>query len=383
MPGFNGNRLKEMRIIRKMTLEQLAQALGMTKQAVSKYEHGQSIPTPETIGKMLRILDMPYKYLCKEDISFNAECSALFFRAGCTTTHGNVAFADIQCRWGYEILSAVETPFEKLFNLPNFNNDLTIAERAIELRKHWKMGLLPIKNMIQLLERNGIFVFVINTTEVKTDAYSRIINNIPIIVLNKSKGTAVRWRFSLAHELGHLLLHGGLSVRDFVLGEKKLEDEANLFAEYFLMPEDGFKNSVIATKLEHLIPLKKEWGVSIAAILYHCNRIGLIDSQRSKSLQIQMSKLGWKKKEPLDDELEYECPKLLESILSEQVKDNNSFSSFYNNVGLPIGEIESLCSLQAGHFSSYLEDEPFENVSLEEPLIEQMSMFREGDFPNA
>ncbi|KUO78397.1 MAG: hypothetical protein APF81_16380 [Desulfosporosinus sp. BRH_c37] len=376
MPGFNGTRLKEMRIVRKMTLEQLALALGMTKQAVSKYEHDQSIPASDTIDKMLNLLSMPFKYLCKEDISYNAECSALFFRAMSSTTRGNVDYADIKSRWGYEILSALETPHVKQFSLPSIKNNLSIQDKASELRKHWGIGLLPIKNMTELLENNGISIFVADTTDLKTDAYSRIINGIPVIVLNKGKGTSVRWRFSLAHELGHLFLHRGLSETDFALRNRELEDEANLFAEYFLMPTDGFKNSFMATKLEHFIPLKKEWGVSVAAIIYHCNRIGLIDVHKTKSLQIQMSKQGWKKKEPLDDEFEFECPRLIERIISEQVKDRNSFSSFYDAVRLPIGEIESLCSLQEGFFSTYyIESEVEKKTSSTYPGYEQLSLF--------
>lgn len=376
MPGFNGTRLKEMRIVRKMTLEQLALALGMTKQAVSKYEHDQSIPASDTIDKMLNILNMPFKYLCKEDISYNAECSALFFRAMSSTTRGNVDYADIKSRWGYEILSALETPHVKQFSLPSIKNNISIQDKASELRKHWGIGLLPIKNMTELLEKNGILIFVADTTDLKTDAYSRIINGTPVIVLNKGKGTSVRWRFSLAHELGHLFLHRGLSETDFALRNRELEDEANLFAEYFLMPTDGFKNSFMATKLEHFIPLKKEWGVSVAAIIYHCNRIGLIDVHKAKSLQIQMSKQGWKKKEPLDDEFEFECPRLIERIISEQVKDRTTFCSFYDAVRLPIGEIESLCSLQEGFFSTYCIESEVENkTSSTYPGYEQLSLF--------
>jgi len=372
MAGFNGNRLREMRIVRRMTLEQLAQALGMTKQAVSKYEHNQSIPAAETIDKIQSILGIPFKYLCKEDIALTEGCSALFFRAMSSTTKGNIDYADIKSRWGYEILSSIEISHSKLLNLPPIDANLSIPEKALELRKHWGIGLLPIRNLTELLEHNGIFVFVVDDTDLKTDAYSRIINGYPIIVLNKSKGTAVRWRFSLAHELGHLLLHRSLSETDFNLRNNELEDEANLFAEYFLMPADGFKKSVIATKLEHFITLKKEWGVSVAAMLYHCNRIGVIDSRKIRSLQIQMSKLGWKKKEPLDNELVFEQPKLLENIISEQISDHNSFDIFYDTVQLPIGEIEGLCSLQEGFFSTYYSGE---TVVTENPMYEQLSLF--------
>lgn len=375
MSGFNGNQLREIRIVRKMTLAQLAQALGMTKQAVSKYEHGQSIPATETIDKMLSILSIPFKYLCKDDPKYTKECSPLFFRALSSTTQNNIEYANIKSQWSYEILSAIETSQVRSFNIPNMDSHLSIAEKALALRKHWEMGSLPIRNLTQLLEGNGIYVFAVQDADLKTDAYSRVINGYPVIVLNKCKGTAVRWRFSLAHELGHLLLHRSLSETDFAFRGKELEDEANLFAENFLMPEDGFKKSIIATKLEHFIPLKKEWGVSIAAMLYHCNRIGIIDSRKTKSLQIQMSKMGWKKREPLDDELTFEQPTLLKSILNEQLRDHNSFAIFYDAVQLPLNEIESLCSLQEGFFSSYDFRETTEKALSDSPTYEQLSLF--------
>lgn len=374
MLGFNGNRLKEMRIVRRITLEQLAHELGMTKQAVSKYEHNQSIPSTVTINKMLSILDISFKYLCKEDISYSKENSALFFRTMSATTQNSIEYADIKSRWGYEIISEMERPRDKLLNLPLLEDNSSIQQKSLDLRKFWGVGLLPISNIIELLENNGVLVFAVADNDLKTDAYSRIINGIPIIVINKSKGSAVRWRFSLAHELGHLVLHRSLSDIDFSSRSKELEDEANIFAEYFLMPPDGLKKSVISAKLDHFIPLKREWGVSIAAIIYHCNRIGIINSNKARSLQIQMSKQGWKKKEPLDNEIEFERPTLIERILSDQVKDKNSFNLFNDAVRLPLDEIEILCSLREGFFSAFvLKGDNHENSLQEYPLYEQLS----------
>jgi len=210
---------------------------------------------------------------------------------------------------------------------------------------------------------------VIDSAELNTDAYSRVINGIPIIVLNKSKGTAVRWRFSLAHELGHLILHRKVSVTDFDIRSDNLEDEANLFAEYFLMPKEGFVNSMMspkAPKLEHFVSLKKEWGVSIAAMVYHSNKIGIINNRRANTLQKRMSKHGWRKNEPLDhgdDRLKFEVPEKLQNLIFQQIDDINSFNKFFDIVRLPLNEIERLCSLPENYFSGY-RDENTQEVSV-------------------
>jgi hypothetical protein len=90
-----------------------------------------------------------------------------------------------------------------------------------------------------------------------------------------------------------------------------------------------------------------------------------------------MSKLGWKKKEPFDDEFAFESPKLLDSIINEQIIDNNSFRHFFDAVRLPIKEIESLCSLREGFFSAYyLESEMMEKTTYSS--FGQLSLFQEG-----
>ena len=380
MSGFNPNRLREIRIVRHMTLDRLAGLLGITKQAVSKYEHGRSIPSPDVLDKMLWTLKVPRAYLVKDDILLGCGSSALFFRAMRSTPRGNAEYADIISRWCYEILCGIDIYKESRFAFPDVDAELTIQEKAVRLRQQWDMGTLPIPNMTALLEKNGFYVFIIDSAELKTDAYSRIINDIPIIVLNKNKGTAVRQRFSLAHELGHLILHRGLSETDFTARSDDLEREANLFAEHFLMPADRFGNSVMMPKLECFVSLKKTWGVSVAAMIYHCGQIGLIDSRRTKLLQMQMSKQGWNKNEPLDDKIAFEVPR---QLIDQQITDINSFAAFYDIVRLPTDEIERLCSLPEGCFSAR-----YNEIALEENFryahqAKQLTLFPEGDIPYA
>ena len=355
MSGFNPERFKEIRIVRRMNLPQLATRLGLTKQAVSKYELGRSIPSPEIINKILNIMGISRNYLTKKSIEISRSNSPLFFRAASTTTEIDRSFANIICKWGYEIVLGMNF-FENItdVNLPNFNMGLTVPEKAAYLRHFWNLGNAPIDNITSVLEANGIFVFIVNSSELHTDAYSRIINGIPIVILNEYKGTAVRWRFNLCHELGHLVLHKNLSATEFELNAERIEKEASLFASCFLMPAESFGNSVVTIKLEDFLELKKEWKVSIAAMLYNCEYTGVIDCNKYIALQKQLSKKGWRKNEPFDDELEFEKPKYFYHQVKKYLTDKNSFERFDNLVRLPIKDVEYLCSLPEGYFSEYI-----------------------------
>lgn len=354
MSSFISSRLRDIRIARGLTTEQLAASIGVTKQSVSKYERGLSVPSPNVIEKIIQEFNIPRNYLNKEEVINPKGKSILFFRAAKATKNYEVELAEIQSKWGYEILYAINS-LGKLTpkNLPLFNGESTVEEKALFLRRYWNLGLGPIENLVALLEGNGIYIFTINISGVHVDAYSQIINEIPIVVINKCKGSSARWRFNIAHELGHLLLHGNVSDSELEDNYDSIEKEANMFAGNFLMPAESFGSSIISSRLDYFIQLKKEWKVSIAAMIYRCNELGIIDKQEMKQLQIQISKRKWRVKEPLDDELEF-----IQSVfLAEQVKkfvlDNNSAERFINSVRLPIYDLERLCSLKDGYFAQY------------------------------
>jgi len=373
MDSFNPERLREIRIVSKMTLEQVAINLGITKQAVSKYERGRSIPSYETINKIINILNVPMQFLSKSSISSSGLNTLLFFRTVSSTTKTQIEFADTICKWNYEILQGI-IPFEDIpnMNLPEIDESLSISEKAVFLRQYWRLGISPIENMVDVLENNGFFVFVVNSSELNTDAYSRIINDTPIIVLNEYKGTSVRQRFSLAHELGHLILHRNLSDVDFDLRSKEIEKEASIFASSFLMPPVKFSSTVVSHKLDHFLNLKKEWKVSIAAMIYHCKQQGILDDKQSESLQMQLSKKWGRKTEPFDNELIFEKPLFLSKKLQKYVVDRASFEYFFDATRLPITVVERIAFLPEGYLSRYFVDIPVGDSMIG---YEQLSLF--------
>lgn len=379
MPGFNRERLTEIRAVRGMTMEQLANKLGITKQMVSKYEDGKSIPQIEAIRKMATVLSVPKKFLFKESVALNTHSSTLFLRAPLVTPKKTRAYARVISRWGYELAQSIENTSQPFINI-SIDEQLTIPEKAMELRRQWGLGTQPIKDMVALLESRGFNIFTIDSPELKTEAYSQIINGIPIIVINQQMGTAVRRRFSLAHELGHMVLHGHLVDWDFDLRDREIEHEAQQFAEYFLLPAGGFDYSFVSPKMEHLISLKKEWLVSLSAIVIHCENIGLIDASKREFLQRQINGRGWQKSEPLDNEIEYEKPHAIGNYILSKVIDSDTFVDFFDKVQLPIDHVENLCSLPNGSLMKFFDDslKNYDVVGFNQMEFKQLTLFDAG-----
>ena len=148
----------------------------------------------------------------------------------------------------------------------------------------------------------------------------------------------MRSRASLAHELGHLILHGNVNHED--LEDKEtldtIENQAWHFAGCFLMPESTIANEVYSTNLDNLILVKQRWLVSMAMLIMRVAKIGLItDSQRARAFQ-NMAKNNYLKKEPLDDVIPHEKSELLNKII-DFLDDNNlsKKDNTYFSLGLP------------------------------------------------
>ena len=370
MTGFNAVRLKEMLSARKLTLQQLAEYLGISKQAVSKYQRGLSVPQAETIAKMAKILEAPFSYFGKKPLVLSPPSSILFFRTTASTPKKNIEFAAVMCRWCYEILIGLcESENLTSAKLPVFDADLSTTDKAKALRECWGLGTSPIEDLTQVLEHNGIVVTTVSDSELFTDGYSQIINGIPIIVINENRGGAVRQRFNLAHELGHLVLHRDLSETDFILQRDKIEKEAHLFANSFLLSPEGFDGTVESANWECFLEHKRKWKVSIAAMMFHCIAAKLPISEAIEKERQKLDKKFGRRFEPLDDVIPVEVPTLLSGRIKSRLRDANSFERFHSVVRLPIDFVESIAGLTKGYLAPYsdaINDEyqPFEQITL-------------------
>lgn len=139
-------------------------------------------------------------------------------------------------------------------------------------------------------------------------------------MLGNQKRSAVRRNFDIAHELGHLLLH---YRRDFANLERKehkeLEDEANLFAGAFLLPETAFKRDMVGiarpTNPDAYLDLKQKWMTSIQVLAYRAAKLNMLTPKEHRNFYAALHRRGYLKIEPLDDELPVQRPQKMQAIL--------------------------------------------------------------------
>lgn len=365
-PKFNPKRLREARLVRGLTIRELAEKVNVSKQAISQFELGEHTPKPETMMAIINALQFPKSFFYRD--FKNQFVGNTFFRAYATASKKSKEIQyhkTLLAGYIFEYLSEyIEFPE---LNLPDTSQYLssewdedTIEQLAYQVREHWGLGDRPIANMLNLLERNGIIIFTVDTDSEKVDAFCQQRPGRPFIFLGNDKQSAFRRQFDAAHELGHILMHKDIDNQDFLSRSefKQMEDQANRFASAFLLPAEAFAKTVTSTSLLHFVELKKYWNVSIAAMLRRCLDLKLIDESKYTSLVKQMSMKKMRKKEPLDDVVPLQEPVVLKkSILLLLDKKIKNELQLIQEISVPQEYIEMLCNLEKGTLN-YKEPEP-------------------------
>ncbi len=352
---FNPKRLREARMVRELSISELADRIGVSKQAISQFELGESVPKAENMMALIHELRFPKNFFFGESDHYVGNT---FFRANATATKKS---REMQLNKSYlagylfdYLKTYIDFPALNLPSVKAFDNcqwdTLSIEKLARETREHWGLGDKPIANIVNLLERNGIMVFSIHMNSEKIDAFCQHRKGRPFIFLGTDKQSAVRRQLDGAHELGHRLMHEDVN-NDLLSKEefKRVEEQANRFASAFLLPAEAFAQTVTSTSLLHFVELKKYWKVSIAAMIYRCKDLGLIKESKYTSLFKQMSMKRMRVKEPLDDAIPVPEPSVLRKSIQLLLENNvkNELQIIHES-GVPQEYIEMLCNLDAG-----------------------------------
>lgn len=188
----------------------------------------------------------------------------------------------------------------------------TSAVQAAQLTRS-AIGLSPqgpIPDLLHWLEMAGLAILALPKALPNRDAFSAwTTTDVPVVVLSSDRpGDRQRW--SASHELGHLVLHR--QIRDRTVN---LEREADAFASAFLMPEESIRRDMgRPVTLTSLAQLKPKWGVSIAALCMRARSLGLIDDGQLRYLYVQISKYGWRTREPELLDVPVERPRALRKM---------------------------------------------------------------------
>ncbi|MBN7774148.1 helix-turn-helix domain-containing protein [Clostridium aminobutyricum] len=363
---INCERLKEARLFRKMTMADLAQSVGINKQAISQFENNKISPDPLTLRRISEALNFPYSFFVEYDPP--SIIGNTYFRALYSSKKKDLAAQQIKAKYLARAHAALATKVRFLpLNLPDVAMDrsMTIEELAMRTRQHWDLGDAPIPNMVGLLERNGIVVGEFATDSREIDAFYQYYeqDNSPTycVILGTDKKSFFRRQFNCAHELGHILLHERYSDLDEIDRDefRERENEANAFAAAFLLPAEAFGNDVAAypNRLSHYVELKKKWNVSIMAMILRAHALEYLSANQYAYLMRQMSMNGYRHKEPLDDIVEYKHPQALKQAINLLLKNGNMSGGdimnlfVTNKFSVSTNVVEELLDLEQGLFS--------------------------------
>lgn len=339
MSEINPKQITFARVRRRLTKAQLAEKLEVTSRSLQNYETGASAPDPELLARIAKLLRFPQQFFFLDEDMPEIKEHAVSFRKlskmtdsmkACTFAAGAIAFKVNQ--W-----------IEDNFNLPQPNlpdlSDLEPEEAAATLRRSWGLGNAPIPNMVHLLESKGIRVFSLVEEAREVDAFCTWYEGKPFVFLNTTK-SAERSRFDTAHELGHL-------VRDIYTMQHgrahgpEMERQADAFASAFLMPKESVKaNQPPAYTIKYLMKLKHYWGVSLAALAYRFNSLGLVSEWNYRSLCIEIAKSGYRTNEP--EPMERETSQIFTKIFDILHSRKQGRREIAESLSLSVDEINAL-----------------------------------------
>jgi Zn-dependent peptidase ImmA (M78 family)/transcriptional regulator with XRE-family HTH domain len=362
-PGFLGHKLREAREARGLNGTLLSDLVGVSRQSISKYENGDQTPSPDVLNALSQALQIPVDYFISPRKRTVDKKSPIFYRSMSAAKSRDRERAEQRYVWLQDIVAYlyrfIEFPTVNIpvFDVPSDPSKITnelIEDLALKLRRYWKLGLGPISNITWLLENNGIIVSSYSLESDSLDAFSQFQYDRPYLILGTDKHSAARSRFNAAHELGHLILHKNLSVKDIKTAKtlKLIESQAHYFAGAFHLPEKSFADDFLMMNLDYFKLRKPKWKISIAAMLERAKNLGLVDGDKYQLLRRYYVRNKWGKFEPFDDSLDVEEPKLLKESL-QMILENKvvTRADLLSRIRLNPNDVEDLCGLSRGYLS--------------------------------
>ena len=356
--NIDGSRLIFLRELNGYTLKDVANYLDVTPSYLSQLEKNKRKINFSFVMNASKIYNVPHSFLLSEENIPDVD-NTIFFRKKAVVTRKIQRQAIQKARlYGY-----LEEKFSSYFNLDYFQLSQTskkalnfqlidydyIDQVADKIRKKFNLGIGPISNAILLVERLGIRVAFADLSSYGIDSVTVKFNGHFIILVNSEITSSVRIRFNIIHELGHILFHSNYQAKDInnSNNHRRIESEADHFAGALLMPEKGLAIDMQYTNMEYLKSLKKHWLVSLQALIYRGNEVGLISDQQALYLRQTIARNNWRKKEPLDDVIPIEKPSLLKSTLRFTDDDKDDFFEKTSyQTGIEINDIIKVLNLE-------------------------------------
>lgn len=334
MSNVNHNMVILARESRSLTQSELALRMDVSQGWISKIEQGLLEIPDDILQRLSEILYYPVEFFRQSGVIYPSWSFQYRKRAAMSQKDNHKIQANINIRrlQIQRLLGAVDIDTSKLLHLSveEYPSPSSIAQA---IRSAWMLPRGPIVNLVKTVEDAGILVLFCDFQNHYFDGVTLITPElIPMIFVN-SDIPGDRLRFTIAHELGHIIMHRFPS--------ETMEDEANQFAAEFLLPQADILPDLQNLTLQKLADLKRHWKVSMAAILKRAKDLEAITDRSYRTLQMNMSAKGMRTQEPIP--IPKENPTLLKEILQ----------LYYTELGYSESDLSKSLLLNFNEFQEY------------------------------
>lgn len=306
------SRLKSARIMRGLSLKELADLTHgeVSLPSLSRFERGEAVPEPNKLRFLARAMALPYSYFTRpakviDKVEFRKK-SKLGKKVEQQILEQTRDFLERYT----EAEHLMNAESKKLPVYEKVIRSFEDAEAAADhLRETWRLGENPIHSIVEELEAEGIRILAVGTDKAFDGLSSTPDSEEDFIVYNYQQPID-RQRFTLLHELGHhyLKIESGLDQEKIV----------NRFSGAFAVPAKVMRERIGENRKQlhpvELIGLKKDFGLSISALLYRAKDLGIITEYAHRNAMITIGQIGWRKNEPAAFKGEEKPTRLLELL---------------------------------------------------------------------
>ncbi|MDP4076271.1 XRE family transcriptional regulator [Acidovorax sp. A1169] len=319
---------------------------GFSQGLISKVEQGLKEPSAEQLEKFAAALDCLPSFFYQAEREYGPPISAHpMYRKKASVGQKvlDKVIAELSVRLGHARVLLQSVDVEPELPLPQYDSDEfagQIEEVAGMVRRAWYMPHGPVRSLVEYVERAGILVIFTEMEAARIDGASyQVAGMPPVIFLNKNM-PADRMRFSLAHELGHIVMHR--------IPSPDMEQQADEFAAALLMPKEDIASELTGFTLAKAAQLKPYWKVSMGALIVRAKTIGKIDAGTYSWLWRQMAIKGYRTREPANLEFSAERPSLTAAL----------FSNLSDNMGYSPQDLEHMLHLRYSELSAMYDLRP-------------------------
>jgi Zn-dependent peptidase ImmA (M78 family)/transcriptional regulator with XRE-family HTH domain len=342
--NFNRAMLELARAARGFTQGELATRAGVTQALISKLENGITVdPTPDTVSALSAALAYPEDFFYSSERPHGLPPFHYRRRAKMGKKALDKIEADINIRRMHlaRLLKSYEHRPDREFPAIDLDREQwTPQDAAQHLRGYWMVPRGPIDNLTEIVERAGAILVQIDFQTSLLDALSFRLPGLPPLIFMNSGMPGDRYRFTLAHELAHLILHNQPASED------DMEKQADEFAGEFLMPAKEIKPYLAYPSLGKLARVKPYWKVSIRALIVQCARLKVVTPNQYVGLNVNYSKAGYARGEPFP--IPVEKPSKLSAAVSYHL----------NHLRYSVEEVARLLMLTPDEFTEIYSERP-------------------------